>query len=116
MRRGFGQKYRVKCTKLSEELICEYGTNNRLFQDPSKERSPKLQKSMVPSVYLWTQHDPAWPVRTRPMYWNFIHQMEKIHRQIITICRFREFLLCNSVIMIRTWTRASNFWTSSLQG
>jgi hypothetical protein len=34
---GFRQKYRVKWTNLSEELIREYGANHRLFQDPSKE-------------------------------------------------------------------------------
>ncbi len=41
MGHGSRQKYRAKCTDLSEELISEYGSNHRLFQDPSKELSPK---------------------------------------------------------------------------
>ena len=48
MGRGTGQKYRVKWTNLSEELICEYGANHRLFQDPSKERPQKAPKSHGP--------------------------------------------------------------------
>ncbi len=48
MGRGPGQKYRVKWTNLSEELICEYGANYRLFQDPSKERPQKAPKSHGP--------------------------------------------------------------------
>ncbi len=44
MGRGSGLKYRVKRTNLSEELICEYGANHRLFQDPAKERPPKAPK------------------------------------------------------------------------
>ena len=44
MRQGSGQKYRVKCTKLSEELIFENVANHRPFQYPSKERPPKMPK------------------------------------------------------------------------
>ncbi len=44
MGRGSGQKYCVKWTNLSEELIREYGANYRLFQDPSKERPLKAPK------------------------------------------------------------------------
>jgi len=44
MDRGSGQKYRVKWPNLSDELICEYGANHRLFQDPSKERPQKVPK------------------------------------------------------------------------
>ena len=44
MRKGSGQKYHVKCTKLSEELIFEYAANHHLFQYPSKEWPPKMQK------------------------------------------------------------------------
>ncbi len=62
MRKGSGQKYRVKCTKLSEELIFENVANHRPFQYPSKERPPKMPKIHGPSVNLWTQHDPALPV------------------------------------------------------
>jgi hypothetical protein len=44
MEHGSGQKYRVKWTNLSEQQISEYGCNHRLFQDPSKERPPKVPK------------------------------------------------------------------------
>ncbi len=44
MGRGYGQKYCVKWTNLSEELICEYGANHLLIQDPSKERPQKVAK------------------------------------------------------------------------
>ena len=44
MGHGSGQKYRVKWTNLSEELICEYGANHRIFQYPSKERPLKVSK------------------------------------------------------------------------
>jgi hypothetical protein len=46
------QKYRVKWTNLSEDLMCGYGANHLLFQDPSKEVPPKPRKFMVPSHYL----------------------------------------------------------------
>ncbi len=42
MGRGAGHKYRVKWTNLVEEYICDYGAKHRLFQDPSKERLPKV--------------------------------------------------------------------------
>jgi hypothetical protein len=45
MGRGSGQKYRVKWPNLSGELICEYGANHRLFQDPSNERPLKVPKN-----------------------------------------------------------------------
>jgi hypothetical protein len=45
---GSGQKYRVKWTNMSKKLICEYGANHRLFQDPSKERPPKAPKNHGP--------------------------------------------------------------------
>ena len=38
----------VKWTNLAEELICEYGANHRLFQNPSKEKPPKVQKIRGP--------------------------------------------------------------------
>ncbi len=41
---GSRQKYRAKWTDLSEELIYEYGSNYRLFQDPSKKLPPKVPK------------------------------------------------------------------------
>ncbi len=44
MGRGSGQKYRVKWTNLSDELIYEYGANHQLFQDPSKQWPPKAPK------------------------------------------------------------------------
>ena len=44
MGKGAGHKYRVKWTNLKEELICDYGANHSLFQDPSKERPSKMPK------------------------------------------------------------------------
>ena len=44
MGHGSGQKYRVKWTNLSEELICEYGANHWIFQYLSKERPLKVSK------------------------------------------------------------------------
>ncbi len=44
MGRGAGHKYRVKWTNPIEEHICDYSANHRLFQDPSKERPPKVPK------------------------------------------------------------------------
>ena len=41
MGRGSGQKFRVKWTNLTEELILEYGANHSLFRDPSKQRPQK---------------------------------------------------------------------------
>ena len=44
MGRGSGLKYCVKWTNLSEELICEYRPNHRIFRDLSKERPQKVPK------------------------------------------------------------------------
>ncbi len=44
MRRGFLKKYRAKWTYQSKELISEYSGNHRLFQDSSKDLSPKVPK------------------------------------------------------------------------
>ena len=44
MGRGSGLKYCVKWTNLSEELICEYGPNHRIFRDQSKELPQKVPK------------------------------------------------------------------------
>jgi hypothetical protein len=52
MRKGCVQKYRVKCTKHSEELIFEYVANHRLFQYLSKERPPELPKIRGPQPRL----------------------------------------------------------------
>ena len=60
MCRGSGHTYCVKWTNLSEELICDYGANHRLFRDPSKERPPKVQKIRGP------QRISADPVRSSP--------------------------------------------------
>ena len=34
----------MKWTNLSEEVICQYGANHRIFQDQSKERPLKVRK------------------------------------------------------------------------
>jgi hypothetical protein len=68
MGRGSSQKYLVKWTNLSEELIREYGANHRLFQDPSKDRPQKVAKFHGPSHYLVTQKDPAVPYLTWQMH------------------------------------------------
>lgn len=44
MGRGSAEKFRVKWTNLTEELILEYGVNHSLFRDPSKQRPQKVPK------------------------------------------------------------------------
>ena len=41
MGRGSSQKYRVKYTNISDELISEYGAIHRLVQDSSKKTTTK---------------------------------------------------------------------------
>ena len=60
--RGTGQKYRVKWTSLTEELISEYGANHRIFQDPSKERAQKKPKIHGPQLLSPNADPPALPV------------------------------------------------------
>ena len=63
MGRGSAEKFRVKWTNLTEELILEYGANHSLFRDPSKQRPQKsAEKSMVPSRYRRPQYNPVLPV------------------------------------------------------
>ncbi len=55
MGRGSGHKYHVKWTNVSEEHICDYGTNHRIFQDPSKELPPKVPKIHGPQRFSLDQ-------------------------------------------------------------
>jgi hypothetical protein len=73
MGRGSGQKYCVKWTNLSEELICEYRANQLLFQDPSKEQPLKVPKIHCPQPLSRDAEgsspaDPALPSLTWPMH------------------------------------------------
>ncbi len=60
--RGSSQKYCVKWTNLTEELISEYGANHRFFQDPSKERAQKRTKIHGPQQLSQNADPPALPV------------------------------------------------------
>ena len=55
MGRGSGEKFRVKWTNLTEELILEYGANHSLFRDPSKQRPQKSAENP------WSPADIAGP-------------------------------------------------------
>jgi hypothetical protein len=70
MRKGPGQKYRVKCTKHSEELIFEYVANHRLFQYLSKERPPEVPKIHGP------QRLSLEPARSSPAGLNLTDELE----------------------------------------
>ena len=55
MGRGSVEKFRVKWTNLTEELILEYGANHSLFRDPSKQRPQKSAENP------WSPADIAGP-------------------------------------------------------
>jgi hypothetical protein len=45
-----------------EELIFDYGANHRLFQDPSKERPPKVPKIHGPQRFFQNADLPVRPI------------------------------------------------------
>jgi hypothetical protein len=64
---GSRQENLAKWTDLSEELISEYCSNHRLYQDPSKELPPKDPKLHGPQSLSRHAEDPALPFLTWPM-------------------------------------------------
>ena len=76
---GSSQKYSVKWTNQTEELISEYGANHHIFQDLSKRTSSKkAKKPWFPAIISESQPSctsslrHGWCIRTLFLiWWNF---------------------------------------------
>ena len=87
-----GSKFCVKRTKLSEEPICVYGANHRLFQDHHKNRQDK--NTCPPAfIFLCTRfcYRSGAAGLTCPMEHNFIRLPPKAQTRTMTFRRFRIF-------------------------
>ncbi len=81
MEYGSGQKYCVNGPTYQKNIFLSTAAITDSFRILPKNGLQKPLKCMVPSQYLSTQKDLAFPYLTWPMHQNFIRLLPKIQSQ-----------------------------------